>query len=395
MIGVTSLMCGTMGQGDDVRYGKDNSKVTHHKARIGANIGPVVAWNMTKSCNLRCMHCYMDSENKKYEGELTTEEAKSFIDDLGAFNVPVLLFSGGEPLMRPDLFELAEHAKSKGIRCVISTNGTLITPEVARKIKDTGFVYVGISLDGVKETHDKFRQKEGCFEAALEGVRNCVAVDQNVGLRFTINKHNFRDLPEIFDLIEKEDINRACFYHLVYTGRGSTMQDQDVTRQESREVMDYIMKRAKDFHERGIQKDILTVDNHCDGVYLYMKLLEEDPKRAEEILPLLKFNGGNRSGIGFANVDNLGNVHPDQFSPDHIFGNVKERPFSEIWTDITHPVLSGYKDRKPLMKGRCAICEWWDLCGGNFRTRAEAVHGDLWESDPACYLTDEEISTRK
>ncbi len=389
MISVTKLLFATEYFGDSLRY-TDNA----HKARNGVRegMGPVVVWNSTRTCNLKCRHCYMSSDAKKYQNELTTAEAKQFIDDLADFNVPVLLFSGGEPLIRPDFFELADYAAKKGVRPTLSTNGTLITPEVARKIKDIGVGYVGISLDGLREVNDKFRGKAGAFEAAMNGIKNCVEVDQRVGLRFTINHHNIQELENIFDFIEEENINRVCFYHLVYSGRGNQMMDEDVTAEESRRAMDIIIRRTRDFEERGLKKEILTVDNHCDGVYMYLKALQEGKDElAQQIKKYIAMNGGNRSGMAFAEVDPLGYVHPDQFTQHHTFGNVRERKFGDIWQDTTNPIMAGLKDRKPLLKGRCSKCKFLDNCNGNFRTRAEARTGDFWESDPSCYLTDEEI----
>lgn len=388
MISVTKLLFDTAYFGDSLRYTKGSHGAIHG---VKKDSGPVVVWNSTRTCNLNCVHCYMDSDAKTYEGELTTEEAKRFIDDLAEFKVPVLLFSGGEPLIRPDFFELAHYAAEKGIRPTLSTNGTLITREVARKIKDIGVGYVGISLDGLREVNDRFRGKEGAFQKAMEGIRNCVAVGQRVGLRFTINSHNFSELDKIFDFIEEENIHRVCFYHLVYSGRGNAMVNEDVTPEQSRQAMDTIIRRAMDFERRGLKKEILTVDNHCDGVYIYLKVLKEDPQKAVRIKELISMNGGNRSGIAFGEVDPLGYVHPDQFSQHITFGNVRERKFGDIWQDTTHPIMAGLKDRKPLLKGRCAKCQFLANCNGNFRTRAEAVTGDFWESDPACYLTDEEI----
>lgn len=385
MIGVSKLLCDTENFGDSLRYAKGS-----HGQRHGAvsGMGPVVAWNITRTCNLKCVHCYSNSDAKQYSGELTTEEAKRFIDDCAAFKVPVLLLSGGEPLIRPDVFEIVEHAKSKGIRTTFSTNGTLITKDVARRIKDLGVGYVGISLDGLGEANDKFRGQAGAFDKALAGIRNCLDIGQRVGLRFTINRYNFHDLENIFALIKEERIPRVCFYHLVYSGRGSGMMEHDVTHEESRQAMDLIMAKAVEF---GDNCEILTVDNHADIVYLYLQALKKDPARAEKIWELMNRNGGNRSGIAFGNVDPLGNVHPDQFTQNHTFGNVRERPFGEIWTDLSSPILAGLKDRKALIKGRCSTCKWFGVCNGNFRARAEAVSGDFWESDPACYLTDEEI----
>lgn len=388
MISVTKLLCDTEYFGDSLRYSQ-GSRGQMHGATEG--IGPVVVWNSTRTCNLKCIHCYSNSESKRYAGELTTAEALRFIDDLAEFKVPVILFSGGEPLLRRDLIKLASYAKGKGIRPTISSNGTLLGLESALYLKNLGIGYIGISLDGIGENNDRFRGRKGAFLSALDGIRSCIAVGQRVGLRFTINKHNYKDLNAIFDLIEKEDIPRVCFYHLVYAGRGSKMVEEDISREEARAAMDLIMERTLDFHRRGLQKEILTVDNHADGVYLYLKLKDTDPERAARVLELLKLNGGNRTGIAIGAVDWNGNVHPDQFTQNHTFGNVRERKFGEIWTDVAQPILAGLKNRRPLIKGRCAVCKWLEVCNGNFRARAEAVSGDFWESDPACYLTDEEI----
>lgn len=385
MIGVSKLLCDTENFGDSLRYAKGS-----HGQRHGAvaGMGPVVAWNITRTCNLKCVHCYSNSDSKKYDGELTTTEAKKFIDDCAAFKVPVLLMSGGEPLIRPDVFELVEYANHHGIRTTFSTNGTLIDKDTAKRIKTLGVGYVGISLDGLGDANDNFRGQSGAFERALQGIRNCLEIDQRVGLRFTINRYNFHDLENIFRLIKEEKIPRVCFYHLVYSGRGSQMMQHDIDHDESRQAMDLIIEKAVEF---GDDCEILTVDNHADIVYLYSQYLKKDPVRAEKIWELMQRNGGNRSGIAFANVDPLGNVHPDQFTQNHTFGNVRERAFGDIWTDMSNPILAGLKARKTLLKGRCACCKWLNVCNGNFRARAEAVTGDFWESDPACYLTDTEI----
>ncbi len=388
MLSVSKLLLGSSHFGDSLRY---NPFSRGHLAGTSAGFGPVVVWNITKSCNLNCIHCYIDSEQKKYEGEFTTREATKFIDELADFNVPVLLFSGGEPLMRHDFFHLLGYTVQKGIRATISTNGTLIDKPTARKIKETGVGYVGVSIDGIGENNDRFRRKKGAFADALRAIRNCLDIGQRVGLRFTINRHNYKDLDEILNLVEAENIPRICFYHLVYTGRGSRMQEEDITLEESRQAVELIIERAFDFYRRGHEKEILMVDNHTDGPFIYLYMQKRDPARAEEIMQLLKINGGNRSGIAIAGVDNLGEVHPDQFTKNHTFGNVRERKFGAIWSDMSHPVLAGLRNRKPLLKGRCSSCCWLDICNGNFRARAEAARGDFWESDPACYLTDDEI----
>lgn len=383
MINCTRLLCSKKGFYDEIRYEKGKPADTNR---------PIVVWNTTRSCNLRCVHCYIDAKAKKDDGELSTEQARAMIDDLSAFGAPVLLFSGGEPFMRSDLFELGKYARSKGLRTVISTNGTLITDDTAEKIKDAGFSYVGISLDGLEATNDKFREQKGAFKKTLSGIRNCLKNAVRVGLRFTINKYNFQDIPGIFDLIEEENIPRACFYHLVYSGRGSEMIKDDLTAQQARDVMDIIFERTIGLCDKSKDTEILTVDNHADCVYLYLRLAKEDKEKAREVLNLLKINGGNKSGIGIADVDNLGFVHADQFWRHYSFGNVKTRKFSEIWLDESDELLRNLRNRIPLLKGKCGRCHFQDICGGNFRVRAEAVYADVWQEDPACYLSEEEVT---
>ncbi len=394
MIGISKLYCGTVEPSDALRYERDSSKLPSHLLQFSKDKKPVVVWNMGRRCNLRCVHCYAQSKDIEYEDELTTEQGKELIDDLTEFGSPVILFSGGEPTMRKDLPELAEYAKSKGMRAVISTNGTLIDEKMAKVLKKIGLSYVGISLDGVRETNDKFRGVPGAFDAAMDGLRNCMKEDIKVGLRFTINKKNMADIPAIFDIIEEEGIPRVCFYHLVYAGRGTKLVEDDLTHEESRKVLDLIMDRTKALHDKGMPVEVLTVDNHCDGPYVYLRLLKEDPERAKEVYDLLMMNQGNSTGIGIGCVSWDGSVHPDQFWRHYSFGNVKDRKFSEIWTDTSDELMAGLKDRKPLIKAnadRCAKCKWLEICNGNFRVRAEAIYDNVWADDPACYLTKEEI----
>ncbi|MBU4533104.1 MAG: radical SAM protein [Eubacteriales bacterium] len=380
MLSISKIISGQNETGDHLRYRRREGPVR-----------PVVVWNSTRACNLRCKHCYASARLKPGEGELSTTEAKQLIDDLAAYRVPVILFSGGEPLMRPDFFELANLAREKGIRPTVSTNGTLITREVAWRLKETGVGYAGISIDGMRDTNDRMRGYDGAFDAAIEGVRHCVAVGQRVGLRFTITRDNYREVDQIFDLVESESIDRVCFYHLVYSGRGSQLIEQDLNSVEKRAVVDRIYERTADLCRRGLNKEILTVDNHADVVYSFLKLKDSAPVKAEEVWQWLQNAGGNRSGIAIGCVDWHGDVHPDQFTMNHTLGNVRERKFGDIWEDDSHPIMAGLKERKPLLHGRCAACRWLSICNGNFRPRAEAVSGDFWAPDPACYLTDEEI----
>lgn len=394
MIGISKLYCGTVEPSDPLRYGRESGKLPSHLLQFSKDKKPVVVWNVGQRCNLRCIHCYSHSKDREYGGELSTEEGIALIDDLADFGAPVILFSGGEPLMRKDIFQLARHATEKGMRAVISTNGTLITGEVAKILQSIGLSYVGVSLDGMMETNDRFRGVEGAFNAAITGIRNCKEAGIKVGLRFTLNKRNAHDVPGIFKLLEEENIPRVCFYHLVYAGRGSKLVKEDLSHEETRRVVDLIIDKTKELYNRGISKEVLTVDNHADGVYLYLRVLREDPKRAEDVLELLKMNEGNSSGNGIGCVSWDGSVHADQFWRHHSFGNVRERLFGEIWSDTSNELMAKLKDKKPHVKERCARCEWLDICGGNFRVRAEAVTGDLWSPDPACYLTDAEIGIK-
>jgi radical SAM protein with 4Fe4S-binding SPASM domain len=339
------------------------------------------------------VHCYNNSGASKADDELSTEEAKAVLDDLSQFNVPSILFSGGEPLMRPDLFELIEYAVERGVRTVISTNGTLVTAEVAKQIKQHGVSYVGISLDGIGDVNDKFRGVAGAFDKAVAGIKNCQDAGVRIGLRLTLTKRNVQDLERLFDFFESENIERACFYHFVPSGRGENIAAEDLTHAQTRDAVEAILARTKMFRQAGRTTDILTVDNHVDGVYIYLKLLEEDSTRAEKVWELLKWNGGGlySSGVGIGCIDFHGRVHPDQFWWHYDLGDVREKSFSEIWTGTSDPLLRGLKRRREHIKGRCRVCKFFDGCGGSLRVRADLHYGDPWAPEPACYLTDSEI----
>ncbi len=383
MISISRLLCDTISPGDALRYRKDD--IPH----------PVVVWNYTRQCNLHCIHCYANANNQRTPGEMNTAAGKAFIRDLADFGVPVILFSGGEPLLREDLFELASFAMEQGIRVALSTNGTLITKTIAKKASSVGFAEVGISLDGIGASNDHFRGQKGAYEAALKGIRNCVAMGLRVSLRLTITRFNYQEISAIFQLLEEEAIDRVCFYHLAYSGRGDSLRGEDISHSQTRSVIDTIIEHTLDMHRRGLRKEVLTVANHADAIYLYLKLKEQDSQRASKVLDLLRLNGGNNSGIKIGAVDDLGNVHPDQFWWHYSLGNVCQRKFGDIWMDTSEPLLQGLKNRKELLKGRCARCQYLDLCNGNLRVRAEAVYGDVWAEDPACYLSDEEIGLVK
>ncbi|MFW6388398.1 MAG: 12,18-didecarboxysiroheme deacetylase [Desulfohalobiaceae bacterium] len=394
MIGISKLYCGSIEPSDALRYGRNSKELPAHLLQFSRDKKPVVVWNITRRCNLRCVHCYARAVSKG-QGEVSTAQAKEIIDDLAEFGSPVLLFSGGEPLLRQDLPELASYTVQKGMRAVISSNGTLISRAKARELKQIGLSYVGISLDGGQAVHDRFRGMEGAYAQALQGLENCQLEGLKVGLRFTVFKDNVQEVPGIFDLIQEREIPRVCFYHLVYSGRGSELMQQDLDHKQTRQLLDLILERTQSLFAAGLQKEVLTVDNHADGPYLYLRLLGEDPDRAAEVLQLLQYNEGNNSGRGIGCISWDGEVYADQFWRNHSFGNVLERPFSRIWQDPELELLQMLKNKKSYVQGRCTSCRFLDVCAGNFRARAEAYYGDVWAPDPACYLTDQEIGLQE
>lgn len=347
---------------------------------------PLVVWNVTYRCNLKCSHCYIDADEQCSGDELTTEQARAMIDDLAEMQVPVLLFSGGEPLMRKDVLELGRYATDRGLRSVLSSNGTLVNPAKAALICEAGFKYVGVSIDGLEAIHDRFRCHKGAFRAAVEGIRNCHATGVKAGIRFTLNADNYSDLPGVLDLVEELDVKRFCMYHLVYSGRGSEMKDRDVTAEQRRTAINLLIERALDWDKRGVDTEILTTDQHADGVYLQAYISKNLPERVGEVHKLLEMHGGCSAGCKMSNVDPVGNVHACQFWGHETLGNVKQRKFSEIWLDPDHALLSKLRRKQELIKGKCAECVHKNVCGG-CRIRAESVFGDMWAEDPACYLT--------
>ena len=331
--------------------------------------GPVVIWNLIRRCNLTCMHCYSISADIDFPGELSTREVFAVMDDLKACRVPALILSGGEPLLRADLFE------------------------IAARIRDAGFGYVGISLDGLEKTHDRFRRKEQAFAKSLAALRLLRDLQVKVGVRFTLTRDNAADFEPLLDVVEQERIPRFYFSHLNYAGRGNVNRKRDAEFRTSRDAMDVLFARCWDHARRGLERDYVTGNNDADGVYLLhwarKNVPEIDTTRLRAILAAW---GGNSSGVNVANIDNLGNVHPDTMWWDCTLGNVRSRPFSAIWTDTRHPVMAGLKARPRAIGGRCGTCAYFDVCGGNTRVRAMKVSGDPWAEDPGCYLTDEEIS---
>jgi len=382
MISLSRLACDRAEEGDRVRY------------RTGefAGLCRVVVWNTTQRCNLRCRHCYASCDGTVGD-ELSFEEGCAMLDDLAASGVQVVLLSGGEPLMRDRILDLIDHAAAVGLRPVLSTNGMGITPAIAARLAKSGVGYVGISLDGGRETHNTFRRSDGAYDGALTGIRNCKAVGLKVGLRFTLTRANQDELPAVFDLLEREKLPRICVYHLAYAGRGVGLSDEDQDHAQMRETLTWLLERTRGLHAAGNPVEVLTVDNHADGAWLVLKLQAEgDHAGAKRVAELLQRGGGNSSGERIGCISWDGTVYPDQFWRSAPVGNVRERPFSEIWKDPATPLLPQLREREKHLHCRCNDCRFFDLCRGNLRVRAEAATGDPWADDPACYLTDAEIA---
>ena len=375
-------------------------RLTHYLREIAAPTpvvpargpsGPVVIWNLIRRCNLSCKHCYSISGDVDFPGELTTAEVYGVMDDLQAFKVPVLILSGGEPLMRRDIFDISARAKGMGFYVGLSSNGTLVDAPLADRIRDAGYDYVGVSLDGIGRTHDKFRRKDGAFATALGGLRLLRDRGVKVGVRFTMTADNDAELPLLLDLVEREAFPKFYLSHLVYAGRGNKNRGDDSAWDATRKAMDMVIERTWQWVREGRDIEVVTGNNDADAVYLLQWAARTAPGVVEHLRAKLVQWGGNSSGVNIANIDNLGHVHPDTMWWHHDLGSVRERPFSQIWRDVSDPVMAGLKQKPRAIGGRCGQCAHFDVCGGNTRVRAMRITGDPWAEDPGCYLTDAEI----
>jgi heme d1 biosynthesis radical SAM protein NirJ len=318
-------------------------------------------------------------------------EIDAVLTDLKAFKVPALILSGGEPLLHPHLFEIARRAKELGLYLGLSSNGTLIDADLAAKIAAVGFDYVGISLDGLEATHDRFRRKAGAFAASLAAIRHCRAVGIKVGLRYTLTQDTAPDFPALLTLMEAEDCDKFYLSHLNYAGRGYRNRKHDAHFQTTRTALEHLFAHAWAQLQRGVVKEYVTGNNDADAVFLLRWVERRWPTRAIALRQRLLAWGGNSAGVNIANIDNLGNVHPDTMWWDYTLGNVRTRPFSQIWQDVTNPLMAGLKARPRPLQGRCIACAEQAICNGNSRVRAWRLTGDFWAEDPGCYLDDAEI----
>lgn len=359
--------------------------------RRAGPIRPVVIWNLTRRCNLRCRHCYTTSADVEFPGELTHAEAMGVLDDLRGFGVPALILSGGEPLSRFDFFDLATRARELGFRHLsLSTNGTRLAANIDR-ITALEFDYVGISLDGIGRMNDWFRGVEGAFADALAGVRACKARGVKVGLRFTLTEDNAAMLPAMLELCDAEGVDKFYLSHLVYAGRGDKNRGEDAAHRRTRHAMDLLIDRAWISVAEDQPLEIVTGNNDADAVW-FLRWVERnfDPGRVAHVRAHLEAWGGNSSGLGVANIDPQGLVHPDTYWSDYTVGNVRQVPFSTLWTGAD-PMLAALRQRPRPLQGRCGACAFQSVCGGNTRIRALQVTGDPWAEDPACYLSNREI----
>jgi len=390
VISVSKLLCDLDAEGDGLRYDaaaeSEKAQIRERKQRR-----PVVVWNCTKQCNLYCDHCYAAAETEPAPGEMTTAEGKQFLDELAAFGAPVVLFSGGEPLAREDLVELVAHASDAGLRPVLSTNGTLLTEERAAALREAGLKYVGVSVDGMPERNDAFRGQDGAFDRALAGIEASQSAGLKTGLRYTITRHNADDLEDVVDLLADRGVDRFCFYHLDYGGRGAEIRDVDLTPDERRAAVRRVCDLTREYHDAGHEIETLLVGNYADAGYLVEYARRElGEAMADRIRGYLLTNGGDPTGERIADVDYQGNVHLTQFWQGYSLGNVRDRPFGDIWTDESNPLLGALRDREAHLTGRCAGCQYQDICRGASRLRALSAGDDPFGPDPQCYLTPEE-----
>ncbi len=353
--------------------------------------GPVVIWNLIRRCNLTCKHCYSISADRDFPNELSTDEVFEVMDDLKAFRVPVLILSGGEPLLRPDIYDISSRAREMGFYVGLSTNGTLIKEENIKRVADANYDYVGISLDGLEDTHDRFRRKQGAFQASMHAIRLCQDEGLKIGIRFTLTQDNANELAAMLELMREENIDKFYLSHLNYAGRGNRNRKEDATHQMTRSALDLLFAASWDDIQQGKTTEYVTGNNDADGVYLLHWVKKHHPHMAEHIGAKLRQWGGNSSGVNVANIDNLGNIHPDTYWWHHSLGNVRQRSFSEVWMDRSDPVMDELKKKPRNISGRCKDCYFFDICGGNTRIRAFQLTNDPWSEDPGCYLDDEEI----
>ncbi|MCP4007698.1 MAG: radical SAM protein [bacterium] len=350
---------------------------------------PVIVWNICRHCNMSCPHCYAGAAFRPSSDDLDTEEALRLLDDLASCGVRIVIFSGGEPLLRDDLVELATHARRIGIAPQLSTNGVFIDEACADRLAEAGFAYVGISIDGIPAFNDEYRGLQGGHEAAVRGLRFAKAAGMRTGLRMTLTARNFEQIDAMLALACEVRADRFYVSHLLYSGRGRKMAAEDVGQEHVRALLFGLFSAAEGMLVDAAETRIVTGSNDSDGPLL-LRWIESQygANAATPVRVLLSERGGNSAGEKILNIDHRGHVHPDQFWRQETLGDVRRDAFKDI---LEHPMRTLLADRSGYLKGRCGACKYRALCRGSHRERALADGGELWDPDPACVLEDSEI----
>jgi len=359
-----------------------NSVVEGKSARVLD--GSIAIWNFTNRCNLSCLHCYSKAELDSVD-TLSTEKIMETLPKLKANGVKFLIFSGGEPLTRHDIYDIAGRCKELGIVTYLSTNGLYVKKSNAEKILDT-FNYIGISIDGSEKVHDAFRGLKGSFIASMKAVDLLNSYGRTkVGIRFTITKDTYDDLAFIFDLAEKHNIPKVYISHLVYSGRGLDNLDMDLSKEQRVTAVNYILDKAFEYHESKLDIEIVTGNMEMDAILFYDRFIQKYPEHADDMKKRLITWGGNSAGRKLLNIDAEGNVKPDPFFPS-IIGNIFREDFTDIWTNKPIELLKKLRIHPRELGGKCEKCNYLEICNGGSRSRAYAIYGDMWAEDPSCYL---------
>ena len=349
--------------------------------------GSIMIWNFTNRCNLLCHHCYSKADANEKD-TLTFEEIEQTISKLKAGGVNFVIFSGGEPLLRKDIFDIAKVMKEYNIMTYLSTNGIYVSPKNVDQIIET-FNYIGISIDGIEEIHDQFRGQKGAYKKSIEAIKLIQAHGGNAGIRFTITKETQDSFYAMFELCEELKVDKLYISHLVYSGRGKDNLEIDISKEQRRKYVEFIIDKAFEYYKNGNNIDLVTGNMEMDAIMLLDRFKKEYPDFVETLEQKLKAWGGNSAGYRLGNMDWAGNVKPDPFFP-FVVGNYLETPFDEIWTSSSNDILNKLREHPRQIKGRCSQCKYIEICNGGSRSRAYAISGDLWEEDPSCYLTLEE-----
>ncbi len=349
--------------------------------------GNIAIWNFTNRCNLACRHCYSYADPNS-EDFLSTEFIMNSIPELKKAGIKFVIFSGGEPLIRRDIFDIAEKMREEGIVTYLSTNGLYVSEKNVDRIIDT-FNYIGISIDGIEEVHDEFRGLQGAYRKSLDAIALIQKHGGNAGIRFTITNETKESFYAIFELAEEIGVDKIYISHLVYSGRGLENLKIDISKEERRRYVEFIIDKAFQYIEEGRDIDIVTGNMEMDAILFLQKFSEKYPHLKDEMVRRLKGWGGNSAGRKLVNIDWMGNVKPDPFFP-FTLGNMTEKPFSRIWLDENNEMLTKLREHPRKLGGYCSDCGVKEICNGGSRSRAWAIHGDLWAEDPSCYLTERE-----